>query len=118
MSGEDDINEFISKVNTLADKADIRKTARKATLFNCHLYLHTDDSKVSYERLTRVLMAAVLAIKEGYEYHRQKDLAISSSPPLTNEHVVVGFHDEELLIVELAIPGLPFAGSFKDKLGR
>ncbi|CCE30362.1 uncharacterized protein CPUR_04210 [Claviceps purpurea 20.1] len=34
MSGEDDINEFISKVNTLADKADIRKTARKATLFN------------------------------------------------------------------------------------
>ncbi|KAG6106953.1 hypothetical protein E4U14_004393 [Claviceps sp. LM454 group G7] len=34
-SPKDDINIFIAKVNTLADKAKIRISERKRTLFNC-----------------------------------------------------------------------------------
>lgn len=87
---KDDINDFISRVNTLADKADVRKTGRKAMLFNCmpqgfdtmgQLQLHSDDSEVSYERFTRFLTAAVLAKKEAYEYQQQRNVAKSSSPP-------------------------------------
>ncbi|KAG6094868.1 hypothetical protein E4U30_002955 [Claviceps sp. LM220 group G6] len=89
---KDDINEFISIVNTLADKTDFRETVRKATLFNClpsgfdptgHLHLETENSEVSYDSFTRVLTAAVLSKNEGYEHRRQKNLATKakSSPP-------------------------------------
>ncbi|KAG6308635.1 hypothetical protein E4U45_008230 [Claviceps purpurea] len=57
-------------------------------LFNCpppgfdttgQLQIHSDDSEVSYEKFTRFLTAAVLAKKEGYEYHQQRNLAKPSS---------------------------------------
>lgn len=87
---KDDIHQFISKVNSLADKANIIKEERKSTLLEHippdldqggRLLEGSEDDLVSYEAFARSVASAAVIQQRTYEWRLEKKLAKRNSPP-------------------------------------
>lgn len=88
---EDDIHQFISKVNSLANKANIVKEERKAALLERippdldqggRLLESSEDDLVSYEAFARSVASAAVVKQRTYEWRQEKKQAKRNpSPP-------------------------------------
>lgn len=83
-----DIHQFIGKVNSLADKANIPYEDRKTTLYehipayiNPQLMEASDDPSISYEAFAKKVSSSALAQQRAYQEKKERKQAKGSTSP-------------------------------------